>query len=227
MYRICAAPILRASAFPLGIPAAQPLEVRDWFRAQLDRMVVEGRAIGLEQADLEEARYALVAFIDERVLRSSWPGREEWMRQPLQLICYRENVAGENFFRRLRTLLRAPRRLPAIQVYALCLALGFRGAYQQSADVSALAKFQRAAFRRLFDALPPRDVASPHLQRPLCPDTPRQGSPLLLALCGGVLLVGLVLTVCSWSVHRELDARSSAELNARSNAARRGEPVLP
>lgn len=220
MYRICAAPMLRASAFPIGIPAAQPLEVRDWFSAQLDRMVAEGRAIGLDQADLEEARYALVAYIDERVLRSSWPGREEWMRQPLQLLCYRENVAGENFFRRLRALLRGPRRLPAIQMYALCLALGFRGAYQQSDDVAALGKFQRAAFRRLLDALPSREVSSPHLERPPCPEPQQEGWPRLLALCGGLLLVGLVLTLCSWSVHR-------AELDARERAAGSGEAALP
>jgi type VI secretion system protein ImpK len=220
MYRICAAPMLRASAFPIGIPAAQPLEVRDWFGAQLDRMVAEGRAIGLEQADLDEARYALVAYIDEKVLRSSWPGREEWMRQPLQLICYRENIAGENFFRRLRALLRAPRRLPAIQMYALCLAHGFRGAYQQSDDVAALGKFQRAAFRRLFEALPSREVSSPHLERPPCAVPQQQEWPLLLALCVGVLLVGLVLIVCSWSVQR-------AELAARERAAGSGEQALP
>src|SRR5262245_7867347 len=104
MHSIYAPPLLHALAFPSGIPQAQPHEVRDWFGAQLERMVAQGRALGLEQADLDEARYALVAFIDEQVLRSSWPGREEWMKQPLQLSSYRENVAGENFFRRLRAL---------------------------------------------------------------------------------------------------------------------------
>lgn len=202
MHRICAKPLLCALAFPGGIPAAQPLEVRAWFAAQLDRMEAEGQALGLEDADLQEASYALVAFIDERVLRSSWPGREEWMKQPLQLLRYRENVAGENFFRRLRALLQAPRRLPAIQAYALCLALGFRGVYQRSADAAALARFQRAAFRRLLAVLPSAELSSPHLERTHGPLPQRVPASSLLAPGGVLLAVGLVLAACSWSVQR-------------------------
>lgn len=217
MHRLCAQPLLCALAFPAGIPAAQPLEVRDWFGAQLDQMLTEGRALGLEEADLQEACYALVAFIDERVLRSSWSGREEWMKQPLQLLRYRENVAGENFFRRLRALLQAPRRLPAIQAYALCLALGFRGMYQRSADAAALGKFQRAALRRLLAVLPPADVSSPNLLRAQSPEPPRAAPASLLALCGVLLAVGLVLAVCSWSVQR-----AASNLDERSSASREG-----
>lgn len=202
MHLLCAKPLLCALAFPEGIPAAQPLEVRDWFGAQLDRLLAEGQALGLEQADLQEACYALVAFIDERVLRSSWPGREEWMKQPLQLLRYRENVAGENFFRRLRALLQAPRRLPAIQVYALCLALGFRGVYQRGADAATLSKFQRAALRRLLAVLPPADVPSPHLERQQRRELRRAALPWPLALGAVLLVAALVLAACSWSVQR-------------------------
>lgn len=206
MYRICSQPLLSALAFPAGIPAAQPLEVRAWFGVQLDRMLVEGRALGLEEGDLQEACYALVAFIDERVLRSSWPGREEWMKQPLQLLRYRENVAGENFFRRLRALLQAPRRLPAIQAYALCLALGFCGIYQRSADAAALGKFQRAAFRRLRAVLPPAELSSPHLERTLGPEPLRAAPPSLLVPSAVLLAVGVVLALCSWSVQRAVSS---------------------
>ncbi len=231
MHRICTPPLLCALAFPDGAPAAQPFEVRDWFGAQLDRMVARGRALGLQDADLEEACYALVAFIDERVLRSSWPGREDWMKQPLQLLRHRENVAGENFFRRLRALLEAPRRLPAIQAYALCLALGFRGVYQRSSDAAALAKFQRAAFRRLSAALPPLEVSSPHLDRPPGADAPRSRSSWLLAPCAAVLAVVLVLVLCSWSVQRagevELGAPSSAVAGELRAADHAGEVLAP
>src|SRR5712675_2203910 len=70
----------------------------------LDRMVSAARTAGVPEADIAEARYALVAFIDEQVLKSSWPGRVEWMNQPLQLTLYREYTAGENFFARMRAL---------------------------------------------------------------------------------------------------------------------------
>lgn len=218
MHRIYAAPLLCALAFPSGIPEARPHEVRDWFAAQLERMVAQGRALGLEEADLEEARYALVAFIDEQVLRSSWAGREEWMREPLQLSMYRENVAGENFFRRLRALLRAPRRLPAIQAYALCLALGFRGIYQHSKDRVALGKFQRAAFRRLFAALPSAESSSPHLER--APEAASEPAVwrLLPWLCAA-LAAGLVLALCSWSVQR-----AGSALGEQASHSQEGEP---
>jgi type VI protein secretion system component VasF len=110
-------------------------------------------------------------------------------------------VAGENFFRRLRALLQAPRRLPAIQAYALCLALGFRGIYQQSKDAAPLGKFQRAAFRRLFAALPSPEISSPHLERPPAV-APEPSAWLFLPWLCGVLAVGLVLALCSWSVQR-------------------------
>lgn len=219
MHLLCSKPLLAALAFPSGAPAAPPLELRDWFAEQLDRMVAEGQALGLEHGDLQEACYALVAFIDECVLRSSWPGREEWMRQPLQLQRYRENVAGENFFRRLRALLSAPRRLPAIQAYALCLALGFRGVYQQTADTPALAKFQRAAFRRLLAVLPPADAGSPHLERPQVAAPRADGPPWLLALALVLLAVGVVVAACSWSIQHvarsKLEERAALGLEVR------------
>lgn len=218
MHRIYMEPLLCALAFPEGIPAAQPLEVSDWFGAQLDRMVARGRALGLEEGDLDEASYALVAFIDERVLRSSWPGREEWMRQPLQLVRHRENVAGENFFRRLRALLEAPRRLPAIQAYALCLALGFCGVYQRGGDAAALSRFQRAAFRRVLAVLPSAEEASPHLDRVQSPRPPRPAGPGWRALAGVLVTAALVLAACSWSVRRasrSLEARGGTGAEVR------------
>jgi len=205
MYRLCSEVLVPALAFPAGMPASDPREVRQWFGARLERLLTEGRRLGVSDSDLAEARYALAAFIDERVLGSSWPGREDWMRQPLQLSWYGENAAGENFFKRLRALLAAPERLPAVQVYGLCLALGFRGVYEAQRDGKALAKFRRAAFRRLEPSLPGSDVSSPHLgtaQR-LAPQRDRR--PFWLAFLVLSVLSGCVVLRCGWSVSRARD----------------------
>jgi type IV/VI secretion system ImpK/VasF family protein len=205
MYRLCSEVLVPALAFPAGIPGSDPREVQQWFGARLERMTTEGRRLGVSGSDLAEARYALAAFIDERVLGSSWPGREEWMRQPLQLSWYGENAAGENFFKRLRVLLSAPERLPAVQVYGLCLALGFRGVYEANGDGKALAKFQRAAFRRLEPSLPACNVSSPHLATAQRLAPQRDQRPFWLALVVLSLLSGFVVVRCGWSVSRARD----------------------
>jgi type VI secretion system protein ImpK len=73
---------------------ASPDQLRAKMLGMLQQMVSRCRAAGVPDADTAEARYALVAFIDERILKSSWPGRAEWMNNPLQLQLYREYAAG-------------------------------------------------------------------------------------------------------------------------------------
>ena len=205
MYRLCSEVLVSALAFPAGMPGSDPAEVRQWFGERLERMLAEGRRLGVSGSDLAESRYALAAFIDERVLGSSWPGREDWMRQPLQLCWYGENAAGENFFRRLRALLSAPERLAAVQVYWLCLALGFRGVYEASGDGKALAKFQRAAFRRLESSLPASECSSPHLTPDPGPAPQRDPRRLWLVLLVFAVLSGFVVIRSGWCVSHARD----------------------
>ena len=95
---------------------------------------------------IEAARpHAVVAFIDERILQSNWPGRTEWMASPLQLLLYREYTAGENFFARMRALLNRGSPSGALEVYYLCLALGFSGASPGAGGMQAARSYQEAA----------------------------------------------------------------------------------
>ena len=68
-----------------------------------------------------------MAFIDERILKSNWLGRAEWMKNPLQLELFGEYTAGENFFTRMRALLNRREWSASLEVYYLCLGLGFHG----------------------------------------------------------------------------------------------------
>lgn len=77
--------------------------------------------------DLEEARFALVAWADEMILRTEWAGRDEWVREPLQLQLFRTNRAGDEFFERLSRL-RAE-QTDAREVFFLCLVFGLEGQY--------------------------------------------------------------------------------------------------
>jgi type VI secretion system protein ImpK len=77
--------------------------------------------------DLEEARFALVAWADEMILRSEWPGHAQWIQDPLQLQLFHTNRGGDEFFERLARL-RAE-QTDVREVFFLCLVFGFEGQY--------------------------------------------------------------------------------------------------
>ena len=77
--------------------------------------------------EAEQARFALVAWADEMVLRTDWPGREQWIQDPLQLQLFHTNRGGDEFFERLARL-RAE-ETDAREVFFLCLVFGFEGEY--------------------------------------------------------------------------------------------------
>jgi type VI secretion system protein ImpK len=77
--------------------------------------------------DVEEARFALVAWADEMILRSEWPGHAQWLQDPLQLQLFHTNRGGDEFFERLARL-RAE-QTDVREVFFLCLVFGFEGQY--------------------------------------------------------------------------------------------------
>lgn len=80
--------------------------------------------------DIEAAKYAWCAALDETLLASSFPLRDAWERRPLQLVQFGDQLAGEHFFDRLEALRsKGSARLQALQVFHMCLLLGFRGKY--------------------------------------------------------------------------------------------------
>jgi len=80
--------------------------------------------------DIFDAKYAFCATVDETILSSSLPIREAWERRPLQLALFGDQLAGELFFERLESCRNAgARRLPALEVFHMCLLLGFKGKY--------------------------------------------------------------------------------------------------
>jgi type VI secretion system protein ImpK len=218
MYRACADVLALATQLPVATDLPQPAELRQRLSAALDKMISRGRRARLPDADLAEARYALVALLDEQVLRASWAGRSEWMNRPLQFDLYQENNAGEDFFVRLGSLLRSGDRPLAVQVYYLCLTLGFRGVYEQSGDRKSLAKFAQAARQQLAGSLPSAEILSPRalVRRPGRIASPGRGA--LVWLLGGALLIAFTIAMTAWSVERALRS-ALAEVNEVAPAA--------
>ena len=219
MYRACADVLALATQLPVA-HLTSAAELRQQLTAALDKMVSRGRRARLPDADLAEARYALVALLDEQVLRASWAGRSEWMQRPLQFDLYQDNNAGEDFFVRLGALLRSGDHPLAVQVYYLCLALGFRGIYEQSGDRKALAKFASAARQHLSGTLPSAANLSPHALALRPALVARPGPAALGWGLGAVLLITLTIAISAWSVERALRS-AIAEVSETSPAAAR------
>jgi hypothetical protein len=64
-------------------------------------------------------------------MSSAWPHKLSWMGKPLQLEYFGDNLAGEGFFQKLTKLRQSGNRnIDALEVYYLCLQLGFEGMYR-------------------------------------------------------------------------------------------------
>ncbi len=108
-----------------------PTALRRQARALLQSAEAKGRRLDIHRSDIEDATYAVTAFLDEVILNSEWSYRTDWSIQPLQMELFGTNLAGEEFFTRLDELLREqPGRADMLEVYYLCLSLGFEGKYR-------------------------------------------------------------------------------------------------
>lgn len=103
-------------------------------KGQLDQVRINARELGCSSQDIQDACYALVALVDERVPQDCKALASTW-RNALQQLCYNENTAGEGFYLKLNQLLARPDRQRAARIYALCLAFGFRGVYRDKEKI--------------------------------------------------------------------------------------------
>jgi type VI secretion system protein ImpK len=131
----------------------------------------------------EQAKYALAAFIDETVINSDNNCRDAWIAEPLQTQFFNDNLAGENFFKRLESLLPDLRRnLDAAEVCYLCLALGFQGRYRISGQ-EVLPNVVRNLLKRIeaIKGAPPKAYSPSAYVHPALQGRGSGGKPLIIA----------------------------------------------
>ncbi len=97
------------------------------FLGDVDR---NAKALGVPAEDVTAAKYAFCAAVDEIILRSDYEIREAWETRPLQLRLFGDQLAGEHFFQRLEDLrAKGAVHLQALEVFHVCLLLGFEGRF--------------------------------------------------------------------------------------------------
>jgi len=116
--------------------SVDPADLRAQLLSHLDHVIQHPLAQHLDAAELENIRFALVAWADEMLLKSTWPGRDPWAKDLLQSQLFRTNRGGDEFYERLERL--RPDQNAARMVFFLCLVFGFEGQLtEQDAELGA------------------------------------------------------------------------------------------
>ena len=104
-----------------------PGGLRARLREQIDGFERSALAAGIAEGEVETARFALCALLDDSAAATPW-GRE-WTRLVAEI--EGDDPGGERFFTELDRMLGAPgQHVALLEFFYVCLALGFEGRYR-------------------------------------------------------------------------------------------------
>ena len=99
-------------------------------RVRLRTFLDQGEAIVGAGRDWQLTRYALVAWIDEMLVEASWSHREWWSNNVMERELFNTRECAERFFVNAKEASGLSQR-DALEVYYVCVILGFRGIYSE------------------------------------------------------------------------------------------------
>ncbi len=166
---------------------------------------------GYSAEDVQEANFAVVAFLDESILTAD-PSATEWAQKSLGEELFGQRSAGEMFFKHLETL-RANRDsrglAEVLEVYYLCLLLGYEGKFAggSKAELQLLMTNLRDRIERVFGRNPEfsPDAALPDEPVAIAPPADPLNMQVRLFALAAFLLA--VLCFVGFSLH--LSSKSS------------------
>jgi type VI secretion system protein ImpK len=224
MYEACQEILTFASELVfLQLPSAA--EVFGSVQAMLDRFHQTATAASIPREDAMEAAYALAALLDESLVHvPQWRGADEWHRWPLQVRLFNDRNAGENFFARMTALEQQPHRVHVLQVYYLCLLLGFQGRYRLGRNDGIFPVLEQAA-TRLRGFIPAGEVMSPHGEVPDKPPPFLQREKLIVRACLGAFVLAVAVFfgmkgLLAWHARSTLEPLRNYAAEGEREAAR-------
>lgn len=91
----------------------------------------EAKQLSLSPETVLTARYLLCTVVDEVVLSTPWGSSSGWSQHSLLSLFHKETFGGEKCFLILQRMLEAPaQHLETLELFYLCLSLGFQGKYR-------------------------------------------------------------------------------------------------
>jgi type VI secretion system protein ImpK len=140
--------------------------------------------------DFGLAKRALVYWIDETLVSSSWRHAAEWPNRVLEFHYYRESLRAVRFYEKAE---EAEKRdgIDPLETFFLCVALGFRG--DLASDEDQIRRWAGRVHRRIAEG-----TNHPEQYLPAPPGSRQERAPRLLA--GGRLLFVVSLLVAASAV---------------------------
>jgi type VI secretion system protein ImpK len=175
---------------------------RNQFREALRLAHDEARLRNYSDEADRDARFAVVAFLDESVLNLRSAVFADWVRKPLQEELFGVHVGGEIFFRNLERLMGqvdSPVLADILEVYLLCLALGYAGRYSVSGK-GELKTIRETVMQRLRRIRGTRQGLAP-AWKPESAEAPPPADPWVKRLVYGAV-ASVVLVVVLFVVYR-------------------------
>lgn len=185
-----------------------PMRLRSKTLEVLAHFERNAKDAGFDAENCRNAEFALAAFLDEAVTGLSFADKELWIANPLQSELFGLNYAGEDFFRRLEELRRRPQEhIQVLEVYYLCMVLGFKGKYHldnpeglRQIIEETKADILRTKERRFQIPLSPHGAAEEKFGEIVTRNLPGW---LVAAVAGGVAV--LLFFVLSWMISGAAD----------------------
>jgi len=121
-------------------------DLRPKVAAMLDDFEKRAERYRFNHKIVQVSKFALAAFVDETVLMNNFPMRDQCEKSALQLELFGEQLAGNKFFEKLDAMLgQIDVTKDAIEVYYVCMLLGFKGKYAVYEQEKLLETMQRTA----------------------------------------------------------------------------------
>ncbi|HUE80629.1 MAG TPA: type IVB secretion system protein IcmH/DotU [Pyrinomonadaceae bacterium] len=170
-------------------------ELRPAISRLLNEVEQRGATLRYSDRQVKALKFALAAFVDETMMSTNFPLREEWEKFPLQLEYFGEHLAGVKFFDTLEEMLKnIESEADVVEVYYICMLLGFKGKYKvyMEDQLQSLIERTSAELRRV-GRLQETEL-SPHWRVTDQPEPPPEGGvPWWLLLGGGAVFCLVVL----------------------------------
>jgi type VI secretion system protein ImpK len=183
-------------------------------------------SLGATPDAIQAGRYALCATIDDLVLNTPWGRQSLWTRSSLVSTFYGETWSGERFFTTLDHLMKAPERnLDVLELFYLCLSIGFEGQFRiEARGTATLARIRDELYRTIrrrrgdFErALSPNWQGIEAAHRPLSASVPVW---VVAAACA------VLLTIVYFGLSYALETRSDRVFRALADLPPNGPVVI-